>query len=332
MNRDLPESSSPGNSKAREQRLLMESPRRKRIEGAARVPFLGTLPEEEWEVHHRDHENRTGCRLDRVAFLGEVWTVVQSYRTQSILIIGLNRPLMREFLDKLDECEGRLSELLINSATDESETNSPIKMSTREDNGEVVYLSRTRKGTMRSKMVIVRITEMKMKLGIKETLRKAGKTKVDSEILMKAVNSAKRKRVEEAMDLGHGDDRLPGTDRMLTDVAMVPPILIAGTKSASYKTKRSDRTLTGAIVEMEILSQCGESTLKDFKPSPMTHGKGSVVGQLVPVEYNRLTVSDTVSIDEPAGGYMEMLEYRKSARGHLIALEDKSAMESYLRR
>ena len=47
------------------------------------------------------------------------------------------------------------------------------------------------------------------------------------------------------------------------------------------------------------------------------------LGQLVPVEYNRLTVSETVSIDEPAGGYMEMEEYRKSARGHLIALEKK---------
>ena len=80
---------------------------------------------------------------------------------------------------------------------------------------------------------------------------------------------------------------------------------------------------------MEVLSQCGESTLKDFKPSPMNHGKRSVVGQLVPVEYNRLTVSETVSIDEPADRYMEMLEYRNSARGHLIALEHKTAMEGY---
>ena len=70
--------------------------------------------------------------------------------------------------------------------------------------------------------------------------------------------------------------------------------------------------------------------MKDFKPSPMNHGKRSVVGQLVPVEYNRLTVSETVSIDEPASGYMEILEYRNSARGHLMALEDKSAMEGYL--
>ena len=136
MKRNLPESSSPGNSRNNEQRILMESPRRRRIEGPARVPFLGTLPEEEWEVHHRDHESRTGCRLDRVAFMEEVWTVVQSYGTQSILKIGLNRPLMRAVLDKLDECEGRLSELLIDSATDESEANSPIKMTPQDGKGE----------------------------------------------------------------------------------------------------------------------------------------------------------------------------------------------------
>ena len=130
--------------------------------------------------------------------------------------------------------------------------------------------------------------------------------------------------------MGQGDYQLPGTYRMLTHVAMVPPILMAGIKSTGYNSKRSDRTLTGAIIEMEKLSQCGESTIKNFKPSPMNHGKGSVAGQLLPVEYNRLTVSESVSIDEPAGGYMEMLEYRNSARGYVMALEDEMAMEGYL--
>ena len=217
MKRNLPESSSPGNSRNNDQRILMESPRRRRIEASARVPFLGTLPEEEWEVHHRDHESRTGCKLE------EVWTVVQSYGTQSILKTGLNQPLMREVLDKLDDCEGRLSELLIDSATDESEANSPIKMTPQDDKGEEVYLSRTRRGTMRSKLVIDKINAMKMKLGSRVIPRRVGKTKVDSEISMKAVNSAKRKRVEEVMDLGQGDYQLPGTDKMLTDIAMVPP-------------------------------------------------------------------------------------------------------------
>ena len=184
---------------------------------------------------------------------------------------------------------------------------------------------------MRSKLVIDKINAMKMKLGSIVMSRRVGKTKVDSEISMKAVNSAKRKRIEEVMNLGQSDYQLPGTDKMLTDIAMVPPILMARIKSTGYKSKRSDRTLTGAALEMEILSQCGESTMKDFKPSTMNHGKGSVAGQLIPVEYNRLTVSETVSIDEPTGGYMEMLEYRNSARGWLVmALEDGKAMEGYL--
>ena len=124
-----------------------------------------------------------------------------SSELQSILKIGLNRPLMREVLDKLNECEGRLSELLIDSATDESEANSPIKTTPQEGKEEVVHLSRTRKGAMRLKMVIEKINDMKMKLGSKVTLRKAEKTKVDSEISMKIVNSTKRMRVEEAMDM-----------------------------------------------------------------------------------------------------------------------------------
>ena len=101
---------------------------------------------------------------------------------------------------------------------------------------------------MRSKTVIDRINEMKMKLGSKVTLRKTGKTKVDSEISMKTVSSAKRKRVEEAMGFGQGDDRLPGTDRVLKNVARVPPIFMAGTKSACYKAKKSDRTVIGATL------------------------------------------------------------------------------------
>ena len=95
---------------------------------------------------------------------------------------------------------------MLDSATDESEANSPIKMTPQEDKEEVVCLSRIRKGTMRSKLLIDKIFDMKMKLDSKVTLRKAGKTKMDSKISIKAVNSTKRKRVEEAMDLGQGDD------------------------------------------------------------------------------------------------------------------------------
>ena len=80
---------------------------------------------------------------------------------------------------------------MIDSTTDESEASSPIKMTPQVDKGEVVYLSRTRKGTMRSKLVINKINEMKMKLGSRVMPRRVGKTKVDSEISIKPVISAK---------------------------------------------------------------------------------------------------------------------------------------------
>ena len=156
----------------------MESPSRRRIEGTARVPFMWTLPEEEWEVHHNDTESRTGCNMDRFAFMEEVWTVVLQDPVN--FEKGLNRPLMREILDKLDESEGKLSDFLIDSGTDESEVNSLSKPTQQEGGNGVVYLSRTRKRTIRSKMVIDKVT-----------LRKTGKTKVDSEISVKAFNSAK---------------------------------------------------------------------------------------------------------------------------------------------
>ena len=75
---------------------------------------------------------------------------MQCYVTQFMLKTARNRPLMHEIVDKLDEYEGRTSELLIESAIDESETNTPIK-TCQESNREVVYLSKTQKRTVRWK-------------------------------------------------------------------------------------------------------------------------------------------------------------------------------------
>ena len=137
----------------------------------------------------------------------EVWQVVHG--TQSMLKTGLNRSLMRKIFDKwVDTHEGRRSELLIDLATDKKEANSPNKVAQQERSEEVVYMSRSWRGTMRSKTVIDKINDMKMKMENKVTLRKTGKTKVDSELSAKAVNSAKRKRIEDVMDMGQGDDRL----------------------------------------------------------------------------------------------------------------------------
>ena len=70
INGNLLEGSSPSNSKNVKKKLLMESPRRRRIESFARVPFLGTLPKEEWELHHRDHEIRRDV----------IWTELPSWK------------------------------------------------------------------------------------------------------------------------------------------------------------------------------------------------------------------------------------------------------------
>ena len=77
---------------------------------------------------------------------GVIWTELPSWKRSGrqfsatgpsfFLKTGLNSPLMREIPDKLDECERRLSELWIDSATDESEINSPIKPTQQEGSNE----------------------------------------------------------------------------------------------------------------------------------------------------------------------------------------------------
>ena len=75
-----------------------------------------------------------------------------------------------------------MSELLIDSAIDESEANSPIWLTHQESKDEVVYLSRMRKVTIHSKLVTEAINDMKMKLGSKVKLRRQSeKTKVHFE-------------------------------------------------------------------------------------------------------------------------------------------------------
>ena len=45
-------------------------------------------------------------------------------------------------------------------------------------------------------------------------------------------------------------------------------------------------------------------------------------GQLDVVEYSRITVR-SVHLGDPAGGYLEKMKARNSARGHLMAWHDK---------
>ena len=54
--------------------------------------------------------------------------------------------------------------------------------------------------------------------------------------------------------------------------------------------------------------------------------KMKLEGQLDAVEYSRVTVPESVHMGDPAGGYVEMMKARNSARGHLMAWSEKRAV------
>ena len=83
------------------QKLLHESPWRRRIDETMRVSFLSTLPEEEWERYQSELERKAGVTWNRVTFIERTWDVLHRYGTHSVMKVGLNQPIMREVLGKL---------------------------------------------------------------------------------------------------------------------------------------------------------------------------------------------------------------------------------------
>ena len=83
-----------------------------------------------------------------------------------MLKTGPIRPLMHVVFEKLDKSEGRMSKLLIGSTNDERETNLSIKPTYREIS-EVVYLSKTWKGILPSKLLIEQVNDKKTIVGSK---------------------------------------------------------------------------------------------------------------------------------------------------------------------
>ena len=109
-----------------------------------------------------------------------------------------------------------------------------------------------------------------------------------------------------------------------------PPELLAGLISTASKSKKRVRTLAETKLEMEVISQCGYGGLDDYKLWRMNMARMKLEGQLDLVEYIRNTVPDSVHMGDPAGGYMEMLKARNSARGHLMTWSEKKAMREHL--
>ena len=100
------------------QKLLHESPRRRKIEETVRVSFLSTLPEEEWERYQSELERKTGVTWNQVTFVEKTWDVIRRYGTQSVMKVGVNKPIMREVLEKiLNSVE---SDVLTESVTEDS--------------------------------------------------------------------------------------------------------------------------------------------------------------------------------------------------------------------
>ena len=112
---------------------------------------------------------------------------------------------------------------------------------------------------------------------------------------------------------------------------LIPPMLLAGLTTKATRSKKSARTLADTKLEMEVISQCGSGGLDDYKPSRTNMARMRLEGQLDVVEYSRITVPDSVHMGDPAGGYVEMLKARNSARGRLMAWNEKQAMQEYLR-
>ena len=109
------------------------------------------------------------------------------------------------------------------------------------------------------------------------------------------------------------------------------PMLLAGLTTMATRSKKNARTLADTKLEMEVISQCGSGGLDDYKPSRANMARMRLEGQLDVVEYSRITVPDSVHMGDPAGGYEEMLRARNSARGHLMAWNEKQAMQDYVR-
>ena len=283
------------------QKLLHESPWRREIEETMMVSFLSTLPEEEWERYQSELERKTGVTWNRVTFMERTWDVIRRYGTQSVMKVGLNQPIMREVLEKtMNSVE---SDVLTESVTEDSADDQQI----------------TRKLPVRG-----------AKKGLKRLKGKTGSQAVNQKVVKSKASTvvASLARVARSGESGQGDGAtLAGGEKE----NLIPPMLLAGLTTTATKSKKSARTLADTKLEMEVISQCGSGGLDGYKPSQTNMAWMKLKGQLDVVQYSRITVPGSVDVGDPAGGYVEMLKGKNSARRHLMAWNEKQAMKEYLR-
>ena len=283
------------------QKLLHESPRRRRIEETMRVSFLNTLPEEDWERYHSELERKTGVTWSRVTFMERTWDVIRRYGTQYVMKVGLNQPIIREVLDKL--MRSIKSDVLTESVTEDTADDQEITIN--------LPVRRARKLPKR----------LKGKTGSKTVNQKVVKSKASAVVASLA-------RAARPSENGQGDGAtLAGGEKE----NLIPPMLLAGLTTTATRSKKNARTLADTKLEMEVISQCWSGGLDDYKPSRTNMARMKLEGQLDVVEYSRITVPDSAHMGDPAGGYVEMLKARNFARGHLMAWSEKQAVQEYLK-
>ena len=266
-----------------------------------RVSFLSALPEEESERYQSELERKAGVTSNRVTFMERTWDVIRRYRTQSVMKVGLNQPIMREVLEKL--MSSVESDVLTESVTEDSANDQQI----------------TRKLPVRRAKTGLK--SLKGKTGSKTVNQKMVKSKASAVVTSLA-------RLARPSESGQGDGAtLAGGEKE----NLIPPMLLAGLTTTATRSKKSARTLADTKLEMEVISQCGSGGVDDYKPSRTNMARIKLEGKFGIVEYSRITVPDSVHMGDPAGGYVEMLKARNSARGHLMAWDEKRARQEYLR-
>ena len=177
-------------------------------------------------------------------------------------------------------------------------------------------IKRARKGLMKYKSMVRKLKE---RVNDKVTNPKVVKSKTTTVVMSLA-------KVSRPNKAGQGD-----AQRGREKENQVPPMLLVGLISTALRVKRNQRTLAETRLEMEVISQCGSGGLNDYKPSRTNMAKMKLEGQLDVFEYSHITVPKSVLVGDLAGGYLEMVKARNSARGHLMTWHDKQAMQEYLK-
>ena len=226
------------------------------------------------------------------------WDGIRRYGTQSIMKVGLNQPIMREDLEKI--INSMESDVLTESVTEDSADDQPVT--------KKLPVRRARKGLKR----------LKGKTGSRAVNQRVVKSKASA--VVASLTSA-----------GCSGESGQGDGATLTGGEKENLMLLAGLTTTATKSKKTARTLADTKLEMEIISQCGSGGLEEYRPSRTNMTTIKLEGQLDVVEYSRVTLPESVHMGDPAGGYVEMLKARNSARGHLMAWSEKRAMQEYLK-